>query len=98
NRRIRSHAFEFRTKNPTIELLTAIIPINEVNTAVTSFTGVTSTSTKMGSHIKIYGTINAAIASFTAFITVLNGFARAITAPAYAAKLTGGVMSATIPK
>ena len=38
------------------------------------------------------------MASLTAVTPLINGFARAIPAPAYAARQTGGVISATIPK
>jgi len=46
----------------------------------------------------MYGTRKAAIASFDAFIPVFMGFAFAIPAPAKAARATGGVTSAIIPK
>ena len=46
----------------------------------------------------MYGTMNAAMASFVAFRPVFMGSDFAIALPAYAASATGGVMSATIPK
>jgi hypothetical protein len=42
--------------------------------------------------------INAVIASLVALIPVFKGLEFAIALPAYAARATGGVMSATIPK
>src|SRR5690625_201173 len=93
-----SQTLDFREKYPINALLTATIPIIAVTTDIISSQAVTSTKTKIGLYTNIYGTINAAIANFTAVTPLLNGFALAIPAPAYAAKHTGGVISATIPK
>ena len=46
----------------------------------------------------MYGTMNAAMASFVALIPVFIGLDLAMADPAYAARATGGVISATIPK
>ena len=60
--------------------------------------GLTFSNNIAGVNAKIYGTINAAIASLVALNAVFIGGAFAIAEPAYAANATGGVMSATIPK
>ncbi len=46
----------------------------------------------------MYGTKKAAMASFDAFRPVFIGLAFAIPAPAKAARATGGVTSAMMPK
>jgi hypothetical protein len=59
---------------------------------------VVSTINKAGDKTKIYGIRNAAMASLEAFIPVFIGSLPAIPEPAKAAKATGGVTSAIMPK
>ena len=51
-----------------------------------------------GLNTKMYGMMNAPMASFVAFKAVFIGFPFAMAAPAKAARATGGVTSAMIPK
>ena len=73
-------------------------PITAVIMANMNGKGVTSTNTSIGFMTYIKGTRNPAKASFTAVMPVFIGSAPAMPAPAYAAKATGGLKSAAIPK
>ena len=83
---------------PTIAMEAPHIPITAVKPLYTTVNGVALIIKSSGANTKMYGTMNAAIASFAALTPVRMGFAPAIPAPANAANATGGVTAATIPK
>ena len=85
-------------QKPTIAMEAPHIPITAVKPLYTTVNGVALIINNSGANTKMYGTMNAAIASFAALTPVRMGFAPAIPAPANAANATGGVTSATIPK
>jgi TRAP transporter 4TM/12TM fusion protein len=73
-------------------------PIREVTTIRRISGSVVSMRRSPGLYTKMYGIMNPASASFKPLNPVFTGSPPAMPAPAYAARATGGVRSATIPK
>ena len=86
------------TRCPISDDERAIMPIIAVTRVVASAKGVASIIRMTGDSTKIYGMMNAAIASFDAFTPVFSALPPLMAAPAYAARATGGVTSAIMPK
>ena len=74
------------------------MPMTEVTSTVMSDTGVASIMRTTGDSTKMYGMMKAAIASFEALMPVFSGLPPLMADPAKAARATGGVTSAMMPK
>lgn len=99
NSMILSIIFIFATKKFIKDALMATIPkIAVINTGNKLPHVQSPCNNNTGLDTKTYGIMNAAIDSLKATTPAFIGLAFAIPAPAYAAKHTGGVISATIPK
>ena len=76
----------------------ATMPMSAVSVVMNRSSIVPSSINSTGDRTNMYGMMKAAMASFDALMPVLRGLPPAMPDPAKAARATGGVTSAMMPK